>query len=79
MPAGLCKTAWMGGCQSWYLDGDGEPILWPYTFGRWVGEVEFVCPQVSNRGAEIFNLIGSEGIRAQPVQALERSGFYPHL
>jgi cation diffusion facilitator CzcD-associated flavoprotein CzcO len=39
MKKGMSKTAWVGGCQSWYLDGDGEPILWPYTFQRWEAEM----------------------------------------
>lgn len=38
--AGLKKTAWTGGCQSWYLDKDGDPILWPYTWKRWVQEMK---------------------------------------
>lgn len=36
---GLQGTAWVGGCQSWYLDADGDPILWPYTWQRWVDEM----------------------------------------
>ncbi|WP_423894730.1 flavin-containing monooxygenase [Candidatus Pelagadaptatus aseana] len=37
---GMANTAWTGGCQSWYLDGDGDPILWPYTWGQWVKEMQ---------------------------------------
>lgn len=37
--AGLKNTTWVGGCQSWYLDKDGDPILWPYTWQRWVDEM----------------------------------------
>ena len=36
---GLKGTSWVGGCQSWYLDADGDPILWPYTWKRWVDEM----------------------------------------
>jgi hypothetical protein len=36
----MSKTVWVGGCQSWYLDGDGDPILWPYTFQQWEKEME---------------------------------------
>jgi cation diffusion facilitator CzcD-associated flavoprotein CzcO len=36
---GLKGTAWVGGCQSWYLDPDGDPILWPYTWGEWVKQM----------------------------------------
>ncbi len=35
MKKGLKNTAWTGGCQSWYLDQDGDPILWPYTWEEW--------------------------------------------
>ncbi len=38
--AGLTGTSWVGGCQSWYLDADGDPILWPYTWQRWVDEMK---------------------------------------
>ncbi|WP_299569002.1 NAD(P)/FAD-dependent oxidoreductase [uncultured Shewanella sp.] len=38
--AGLKGTSWVGGCQSWYLDADGDPILWPYTWQRWVDEMK---------------------------------------
>ena len=37
---GLKGTSWVGGCQSWYLDVDGDPILWPYTWQRWVDEMK---------------------------------------
>ena len=37
---GLKGTSWVGGCQSWYLDSDGDPVLWPYTWGRWVKEMK---------------------------------------
>ena len=36
---GLKGTSWVGGCQSWYLDKEGNPVLWPYTWGRWVNEM----------------------------------------
>jgi cation diffusion facilitator CzcD-associated flavoprotein CzcO len=36
---GLKGTAWVGGCQSWYLDADGDPILWPYTWAKWIEEM----------------------------------------
>lgn len=37
---GLKNTAWVGGCQSWYLDQNGEASLWPYTWQRWVDEMQ---------------------------------------
>lgn len=37
---GFGKTAWLGGCQSWYLDADGDPIAWPYTWRQWVARMK---------------------------------------
>lgn len=37
--AGMKNTVWLGGCNSWYLDKDGDPILWPYTWEKWVKEM----------------------------------------
>ena len=37
---GLKNTAWVSGCQSWYLDSNGNPILWPYTWQQWVKEMQ---------------------------------------
>lgn len=39
LKAGMKDTAWVGGCQSWYLDGDGDPAMWPYTWKQWVKEM----------------------------------------
>ncbi|MCB1708143.1 MAG: NAD(P)/FAD-dependent oxidoreductase [Halioglobus sp.] len=36
---GMGSTAWVGGCQSWYLDADGVPALWPYSWNQWVREM----------------------------------------
>ncbi|MCL1124052.1 flavin-containing monooxygenase [Shewanella surugensis] len=30
------NTVWASGCQSWYLDKDGDPITWPDTWTNWV-------------------------------------------
>jgi hypothetical protein len=27
-------TIWQSGCNSWYLDGDGVPAVWPWTWDR---------------------------------------------
>ncbi len=37
---GLEKTVWVGGCRSWYLDPQGDPILWPFTWQLWVDEMQ---------------------------------------
>lgn len=36
---GMEKTVWLGGCQSWYLDKDGDPAMWPYSWQQWVNEM----------------------------------------
>ena len=33
---GLAGSAWSSGCQSWYLDADGDAIVWPYSWGAYV-------------------------------------------
>lgn len=50
--AGLKNTTWVGGCQSWYLDKDGDPILWPYTWKRWVKEM--AEPQMEHMITQTF-------------------------
>ena len=40
LKAGMGKTVWVGGCQSWYLDPDGDPAMWPYSWDQWVKELE---------------------------------------
>jgi len=47
---GLKNTAWVGGCQSWYLDAQGDPILWPYDWQRWVDEMKI--PQMEDFNCE---------------------------
>lgn len=59
--AGMGKTVWVGGCQSWYLDGDGDPILWPYSWQRW--EKEMAVPEMGDFIMTRF----AESEKAQPV------------
>ena len=35
----LKKTVWQGGCQSWYLDANGEAISWPFPMKRFRDEL----------------------------------------
>ena len=58
MKKGMKKTVWVGGCQSWYLDGDGDPILWPYTFQRW--EAEMAEPEMSDFDTVSFDRENSD-------------------
>jgi hypothetical protein len=37
--ANMGSTVWTGGCNSWYLDQSGTPVLWPWTFAQWVEEM----------------------------------------
>jgi len=30
------KTVWTSGCNSWYLDADGDPMSWPDSWSKWV-------------------------------------------
>jgi cation diffusion facilitator CzcD-associated flavoprotein CzcO len=38
--AGMSSTVWVGGCNSWYLDDDGDPAMWPYSWKQWVKEMD---------------------------------------
>lgn len=33
------RTVWATGCRSWYLDGDGVPAVWPWSFDRFREEM----------------------------------------
>ncbi|RLQ23393.1 NAD(P)/FAD-dependent oxidoreductase [Seongchinamella sediminis] len=44
LKAGMGKTVWVRGCQSWYLDADGDPAMWPYSWQQWVQEHEQPVP-----------------------------------
>jgi len=55
---GLAGTSWVGGCQSWYLDPDGDPILWPYTWQRWVDEMKE--PQMQHMHTRSFNAMPAD-------------------
>lgn len=37
---GMKNTVWVGGCQSWYLDDDGDPAMWPYSWQQWEKELQ---------------------------------------
>jgi cation diffusion facilitator CzcD-associated flavoprotein CzcO len=36
-------TIWNSGCKSWYLDDDGLPTAWPWTFDRFREEMARPC------------------------------------
>jgi cation diffusion facilitator CzcD-associated flavoprotein CzcO len=33
------KTVWVTGCESWYLDKEGVPASWTFSYGRFVEEM----------------------------------------
>lgn len=40
------KTIWSSGCNSWYLDADGVPAVWPWSFDRL--RQEMATPRVAD-------------------------------
>ncbi len=36
LKARMGKTVWTSGCQSWYLDADGDALAWPDTWNNWL-------------------------------------------
>lgn len=42
MRDGLGPTVWTGGCNSWYLDADGMPVVFPYSWAEFVSSMETV-------------------------------------
>jgi len=37
--AAMGSTVWVSGCSSWYLDRNGQPILWPWSLERFQAEM----------------------------------------
>ncbi|MCK0165202.1 NAD(P)/FAD-dependent oxidoreductase [Marinobacter sp. S6332] len=37
--AGLGESVWTSGCQSWYLDAAGVPVVFPYTWAEFVASM----------------------------------------
>ena len=33
-------TVWTSGCNSWYLDADGDALSWPDTWNRWIATMK---------------------------------------
>lgn len=38
----MSHTVWASGCQSWYLDKDGDPLTWPDKWKNWVAMMNAV-------------------------------------
>ncbi|MDA1097341.1 MAG: NAD(P)/FAD-dependent oxidoreductase [Proteobacteria bacterium] len=43
-------TVWVTGCQSWYLDKNGNPAMWPFTFDRF-------CEDMAAPNLEEYDLV----------------------
>ena len=43
-------TVWVTGCQSWYLDKNGNPAMWPFSFDRF-------CDDMAAPDLEEFDLV----------------------
>ena len=44
-------TVWVTGCQSWYLDKNGNPAMWPFSFDRF-------CADMAAPILEEYDLVG---------------------
>ena len=44
MIGGFAGWVWKTGCRSWYLDRNGVPMAWPWTFDRFVEEMRSPKP-----------------------------------
>lgn len=40
LKARMSHTVWASGCNSWYLDADGDPLTWPDKWKNWVKAME---------------------------------------
>jgi len=38
----MSHTVWASGCQSWYLDADGDPLTWPDKWSNWASMMNSV-------------------------------------
>jgi hypothetical protein len=51
-------TVWTSGCQSWYLDADGDPLSWPYSWQQW--KREMAAPEMTDFATASFKTDDSE-------------------
>ena len=43
--AAAAGTIWMTGCRSWYLDKDGVPASWTFSYQRFLDEMSAPKPE----------------------------------
>ena len=34
----MMHTVWVSGCRIWYLDKNGTPVIWPWSFERFIDD-----------------------------------------
>lgn len=37
---GMDNTIWTTGCNSWYINSNGDPVVWPWTLSQWNKEMK---------------------------------------
>ena len=48
-------TIWNSGCKSWYLDANGVPTAWPWTFDRF--REEMAAPRLGDFDMRMMRLL----------------------
>ena len=36
----MAPSIWASGCNSWYLDAEGVPATWPWSYQRFADEMQ---------------------------------------
>lgn len=67
---GMTSTVWLGGCNSWYLDDDGDPAMWPYSWQQWVKEMDEPNPSDLSFGfkSKVKNNADKKTVHPRTVQ-----------
>lgn len=67
--SGMGKTVWVSGCNSWYMDQDGDPAMWPYSWKQWVKEM--ATPDLNDFHLVSYPELQARPARPDPVRRLE--------
>lgn len=67
--SGMGKTVWVSGCNSWYLDQDGDPAMWPYSWKQWVAEM--ARPELDDFHLEVYPERQGQTVQQRRVRRLE--------
>ena len=60
---GMKKTVWTSGCQSWYLDADGDALTWPYAWKQW--NVEMAEPDMNDFATVSYQ---PQNVKSEPLK-----------